>query len=98
MIGYNPVRSRYESTWVNSFEATLGIYSGEWGQNEKKDATLTLTGKADDCFTGRKDLSYRAVFTFEGKDRVVEEVFGPDTDGKEFKAVQIVYARQKKNK
>jgi hypothetical protein len=98
LIGYNPFRKRYESTWVNSFETALSSYTGQWAQEGDKPATLTLTGKADDHFTGRTDVTYRAVFTFEGKDRVVEEVFGPDAAGKEFKAAEVIYTRAKGDK
>jgi hypothetical protein len=96
LLGYNPLRKQYEVAWVNSFEVSMARYAGQGKLAGDRLSTLTLTGKQDNCATGQTDVSCRAVFTFVNKDRIVEELYAPDRDGKEYKAVEVTYSRPKK--
>lgn len=94
LLGYNNRHGHYEATWANSFETATTSYAGQPNLNAAGRFTgFTLTGKADDCPTGRKDVTYRSVFTFASNDRIVEEVFGPDVNGREFKVTEVTYTR-----
>jgi hypothetical protein len=96
LLGYNPLRRQYEVNWVNSFEVSMARYAGQGKLDGDKLSTLTLTGKQDNCATGQTDVPCRSVFTFVNKDRIVEELYAPDKDGKEYKAVEVTYNRPKK--
>jgi hypothetical protein len=94
-LGYNPLRKQYEATWVNSFEVSMARYAGQGKLDSDKLSSLTLSGKQDNCATGQTDVNCRAVFTFANKDRIVEDLYAPDKDGKEYKAVEVTYTRRK---
>jgi hypothetical protein len=96
LAGYNPLRKQYEVTWINSFEVSMAHYAGQGKLAGDKLASLSLTGKQDNCATGQTDVACRAVFTFVNKERIVEELFAPDRTGKEYKAVEVTYTREKK--
>jgi hypothetical protein len=96
LLGYNPLRKQYEVTWINSFEVSMARYTGQGKLDGDKLSSLNLTGKQDNCATGQTDVACRAVFTFVNRDRIVEEMYAPDKDGKEYKAVEVNYSRAKK--
>ena len=95
-LGYNGLRGQYEISWINSFETTFTTYTGAARLDQGgKLAGFTFTGKSDDCPTGRKDVTYRSEMAVQSNDRIVEEIYGPDEAGKEYKVVEVTYVRKK---
>ena len=92
VMGYDNFRQQYVTGWVDNMNTAVFTSTG------KVDATgkvFTFTGKADDASTGKKDQTFRSVMTLNSNDKITEEMYGPGPDGKEFKAMEIVYTRAK---
>ncbi len=94
LLGYNTRHDHYEAAWVNSFETSVSRYSGQPRVGAKGQFQgLVLIGQADDCATGRRDVTYRSEIRLVDENTIIEEVYGPDPSGKEFKATEVVYKR-----
>jgi hypothetical protein len=98
LIGYNSVKKEYECTWINSLEDSMTHYSGLGKVEGDKLKSLTFAGKQVGHATGQKEVPCRAVFTFVSENRIVEELFALDKNGKEYKAVEVTYTRPAREK
>jgi hypothetical protein len=92
VIGYDNFRQQYVTGWVDNMNTAVFTSTGKADPSGK---TFTFTGKADVPGLNKKDVSHRSVLTFQGNDRITEEMFSPGPDGKEFKTMEITYSRAK---
>lgn len=97
ILGYNASHGHYELVWINSFETSVTRYEGQPKLDAKGNFEgIELRGQADNCATGQKSVAYRSVWRIVDDNTLLEEVFGPDRSGKEFKATEVVYKRASK--
>ena len=90
VIGYDNFRREYVLGWIDSMNTSLAVFKG---QAHPGDKGFTFTARLDDPMSGRKDVSWRSVMSFVGPDKIVENMYGPGPDGKEFKALEVTYTR-----
>jgi hypothetical protein len=94
LLGYDSFRGTYVAIWTNSLETAPLIYRGRARLDARRNLVgWELKGKGDDCVHGRFDLDYRAVFAVEANGDIRETIYGPDTNGREFKSAELVYTR-----
>ena len=62
MLGYDIFREEYVGHWTNSFQTAPLQMRAKPAKSESGVRSFNFVGKADDCTTGRFDLSYRIVF------------------------------------
>ena len=90
VMGYDNFRKQYVTGWIDNMNTAVFTSTGTVDPTGK---TFTFTGKADDILTGKRDQTHRAVLKIVSNDKIVEEMYGPGTDGKEIKAMEITYER-----
>jgi hypothetical protein len=87
-LGHDNNRGEYVSVWMDNMGTDIYTSKGQM-----KGSALTMTGKMDDCMSGRNDVPFREVTTFTGKDQMKFEMFSTDESGKEIKVMEIVSTR-----
>lgn len=91
MTGYDNVTGKYWSTWNDSMSTGIMTSSGSCDEATN---SCTFTGSMVDPISGQtKNL--RMVSKWNNPDQEVFEMWEPTPDGKEFKAMEIVYTRKK---
>lgn len=91
ITGYDNLKQKYQSVWVDNMSTMLMISEGECDGSGK---VFTFHGKADDLMTGRKDVPYKNVIRVVNDDKHVFEWWTAGPDGKSFKMMEIVYTRK----
>ncbi len=90
LFGYDAFQQKYTSAWVDTTStailANLGTY-------DKTTDTVNFVGQYSDPWTGTRKKS-RGLIRFESKDKHVLELHVAESDGKEFKMLEIIYTRQ----
>jgi hypothetical protein len=90
MVGYDPVKKKYVSAWVDSIGPVLGTAEGSVGADGK---SLTMTSS----FPGPdgKSIKFREVSTIKDKDHKSHEIFMTGPEGEEMKFGVLEYTRKK---
>ena len=89
IYGYDSFEQKYTSVWVDTMSTAITTNLGTC-----RDACelITFIGQHGDPWTGTKRPS-RGVTRFVNDTRHVLELYEPDSGGKEFKILEIVYTR-----
>lgn len=90
IIGYDNEKKQYQSIWIDNMGTGIMTGSGNYDPNTK---TLTDQGTFSCPAEGQK--SYRGVTKIIDKDNFTYEWYMTGPDGKEFRAMEIVYTRKK---
>ena len=97
-FGFDHLKRHYTATWMNTFETGVAIYEGAPAEGEPAATPLTRL-----TLIGRPSphpkiaaIDSRATFTFADPDRIIEEQFATDPEGREFKAVEVIYTRNRR--
>lgn len=90
IMGYDNEKKQYQSVWIDNMGTGIMTGSGSYDPNTK---TLTDQGKFSCPAEGEK--SYRAVLKIIDNDNFTYEWYMTDPEGKEFRAMKIVYTRKK---
>ncbi|HYE61867.1 MAG TPA: DUF1579 domain-containing protein [Phycisphaerales bacterium] len=91
LYGYDNVSKKYQVVWVDNMGTGMMIGTGEASPDKK---TLTWTMKWNHPTRG--EVTFREVDTMISPDEMKLEMYGPHTDGKEFKMMEIVSKRVSK--
>jgi hypothetical protein len=87
MMGYDPEKKEYVSTWLDTMSPTYfdlrGNYEGD---------TLVMKGRAFDCMS-KMQANYRTTQVFRSPDERVFEMFMQLPDGNEFRMMTHAYTR-----
>jgi hypothetical protein len=90
IIGYDNEKKQYQSIWIDNMGTGIMTGSGNYDPDTK---TLTDQGTFSCPAEGQK--SYRGVTKIIDKDNFTYEWYMTGPDGKEFRAMEIVYTRKK---
>jgi hypothetical protein len=90
ITGYDNQKKQYQSVWMDNMGTGIMTGSGNYDPNTK---TLTDQGTFSCPAEGQK--SYRGVTKIIDKDNFTYEWYMTGPDGKEFRAMEIVYTRKK---
>jgi hypothetical protein len=91
LLGYDKIKEEYQSVWVDSMSTSVMTSKGSFDASSK---TLTEKGSASCPMTGEKDKSFRGEWKFIDKNNYTYAMYSKDKDGKEFRAMEIVYKRK----
>ncbi len=94
VAGYDSIKKKYVSTWVDSMSAGMSI-----GESSYDAASKTLTGWMEGPDIGpdgaAKMTKMKMVTEFKDPDSRVFSMYGPGPDGKEMLGMRITYKRRK---
>jgi hypothetical protein len=88
--GYDNLAGRFVGTWMDTMGTTIMVTSGTADASGK---VMTFTGEMADAVSG-KMVSMREVIRVVDRSRHVFEMYAPDSTGKEYKSMEIVYTRR----
>jgi hypothetical protein len=91
LIGYDNMRKKYTSMWVDSMSTAIWTNLGTYDSGKK---TFTFNGEGPDPYTGMTTKS-RDVTRVVDDDKVIVEMYKQVPKAKEFKVLEIVYTRKK---
>ena len=91
LLGYDNAAKMYVGSYIDSMSTMMSQHTG---QADASGNIITLHAENIDCMTGQK-AKMRMVFNLTNKDRYTFEFFMPGADGKEIKAMEIIYTRAK---
>jgi hypothetical protein len=90
MIGYDPHKKHFITTWADSMSTTISIMHGTWDAEKK---TFTSVGEEFDP-KSKKMMKMRDVLKILNEDEQAFEMFRqPEGETKEFKVLEIAYKR-----
>ncbi len=89
-VGYDNTRAQYESVWIDSMSTGIMWVSGQFDGATK---TLGMAGKNSCPLSGEKERACRADWKVVDANQTVYSSYTNGPDGKEFKAMEIVYTR-----
>ena len=90
MIGFDPHKKQFISTWADSMSTTISIMHGTWDAEKK---TFTSVGEEFDP-KSKKMMKMRDVLKVVNEDEQAFEMFRqPEGETKEFKVLEIAYKR-----
>lgn len=89
--GYDPVKKKYVSMWVDSTIEAPMLMEGSW---DEKTQTTTMYGEMRDMASG-KMVKHKLVTKWTGNDQMDFIVSAPGADGKDVQAFSIKYTRKK---
>ena len=87
--GYDNLRKRYVSTWIDSMGTGIFIMEGTASADGK---TITLKGGHDE--PGGGHMTHRAVWKIVDNNNQTFDMFGTHRGGKETKMMEIIYTRK----
>lgn len=90
-MGYDNYTKAYTSTWMDTLGTVTLVMTGHFDKTGK---VLTSTGKMADFMSG-KTVAYTTKTTIVSADEIVWEMWNPGMDGKDYKSVEVRYARKK---
>ncbi len=90
--GYDNVKKKYESYWIDSAGTGMMIMSGTPDKSGKK---TVYTGSMLDPTTNGKKVALRSVDTEVDADNLLFEMWMSGPDGKMAKSMEMVYTRKK---
>lgn len=91
IMGYDNLKQKYVVVWVDNM--MTAIFTSE-GTCDASGKVITLIGEDTDPIT-RKTTKIRSVLRIVDENKWVSETYCQGPDGKEFKAVELTYARKK---
>lgn len=90
LIGYDNLEQWHVALWMDTRTTAVlaqqGVCDAEGGR-------LTLTGTFTDPASGERRTT-RAEYRFEGPERYVLDLYRPDADGREYRALELVHGRR----
>ncbi len=86
--GYDNVKKQYWATWMDNMSTSMMVSNGS-----ANGSTFTYKGTMTDPMTG-KDSMVDTKLVATDADHHVLEMWGPGPDGKNFKTMEISYARK----
>jgi Protein of unknown function (DUF1579) len=89
--GYDNVKKEYWGTWMDNMSTGVMKMTGTTADQGK---SWKFTGTNADPVTGKDQVSEERV-TIADADHHTMEMYGPGTDGKMFKMMEIAYSRKK---
>ena len=89
ITGYDNLRKRYISTWIDSMGTGIFVMEGTSSADGK---TITLKGHHAEL--GGGEMSHRALWKFVDSDTQTFEMYGTHGHGKEMKMMEITYKRK----
>lgn len=92
IYGYDAFERKYTSVWVDSL--STGVTTSLGTCADEGCGQITFVGRRGDPWTGVKRHT-RGVSRFVSDDEHVLELYEPDSDGTEFRVLEIVYTRAK---
>jgi hypothetical protein len=90
LMGYDNEKKQYQSIWIDNMGTGMMKGSGNYDPNTK-----TLTDQGTFSCPAEGEKSYRGVLKMIDNDNFTYEWYMPGPDGKEFRAMEIVYTRKK---
>jgi hypothetical protein len=87
--GYDNAAKVFMSTWIDNMGTGIMYLTGKWDEASK---TIAYSGKAVDPMTGNW-IDVREVVTYNSDGTMKMEMYGPGSDGKEYKTMEIISAR-----
>jgi len=87
--GYDNLRKRYVSTWIDSM--STGIFTME-GTASADGKTITLTGHHAEAGGGQ--MTHRAIWKLVDSNTQTFDMYGTHKGGKEMKMMEITYTRK----
>jgi hypothetical protein len=90
VMGYDNEKRQYQSVWIDNMGTGVMRGSGSYDSTTK-----TLTDEGTFSCPAEGEKSYRGVTKFIDQDNFTYEWYMAGPDGKEFRAMEIVYARKK---
>ena len=91
LIGYDNFKKKYTGMWVDTMTTAIATSLGTCDESGK---VFTMIGTQDDIFTGKANQKFRSVARIVNNDKHIDEMYSTGPDGKEFKALEIVYTRK----
>jgi hypothetical protein len=88
VYAYNNVTKEYENIWYDSTATGIMLSTGK----KEANGDLVFTGTYDDAMSGQKKTA-KSVIHHDGKDKMTYTMFDKNTDGTEFKNLEVVYTR-----
>ena len=89
IFGYDNGKKEYNSIWFDNMGTGFMNSTGQYDANSK---TLTEEGHFTCPFRGQ--TPFRGVVTIKGNNLYTYEMYAPDMNGKEYRAMEITYTRQ----
>ena len=89
IVAYDRYTKKYVETWVDSMGTMVMISEGAC---EDAGKLRTMVADFDDPMTQRR-VQMRSVYRVLDPDHYVLEMYGPDLEGKEFKAFELLHTR-----
>ena len=87
--GYDNLRKRYVSTWIDTMGTGVFVMEGTAGADGK---TITLKGQHAELGGGH--MSHRAVWKIVDSNTQIFDMYGTHDGGKEMKMMEITYTRK----
>ena len=87
--GYDNLRKRYVSTWIDTMGTGVFVMEGTAGADGK---TITLKGQHAELGGGH--MSHRAVWKIVDSNTQIFDMYGSHDGGKETKMMEITYTRK----
>jgi hypothetical protein len=87
--GYDNIRKKYVSTWIDSMGTGIFVMEGTASADGK---TITLTGKHE--VPGGRSMTHRAIWKIVDDNTQTFDMFGTHQGGKEMKMMEITYTRK----
>jgi uncharacterized protein DUF1579 len=89
LLGYDNIRKKYTSSWVDSMGTQIASYDGTWNAAKK---SLTMAGHFLDPMTG-KPMKTRGVTAFPDATTMTYDEYMMGPDGKEMKTLHIDFKK-----
>jgi hypothetical protein len=90
LVGFDNMRQAYQSVWLDNMTTGMMI-----GQGKESDGVVKEEGTFSCPMTMDPNRKYRTEMKVVDKDHHLFSMFSNDKDGKEFKMMEISYARAK---
>lgn len=88
--GYDNATKMFNSTWVDNFGTGIMLMTGKYDESAKQ---IVYTGKTVDPMAGNY-VDVRQIVKYNSDGSMTMEMYGPGTDGKEFKTMEITFTKQ----
>ena len=88
--GYDNLKKKYVSTWVDNMNTMISISEGTYDPQAK---VFTFTGKMDDIISGQKDKPFKYILRVVSNDKHIFEMHDPSLGAKS-KNGEITYTRK----
>ena len=92
VTGYDNLREEYESIWIDNMGTGIMKSTGSYDAKKK---TIHLSGNFSCPMTQEKNRWNRSEWKRNNKNKYTYTSYQKGPDGKEFKAMQITYRREK---